>query len=239
MDEIRIAVVDDEKIFADLISNRLHTFLKNKNVLFGIDIFTSGMSFLSACSSLSYDLVYLDIDMPEITGLDIAQKLRMKRSEIEVIFITNKDDLVYDTIRYTPFRFIRKSRFELEFEEAIEQYLSKREAQKALFFFSTEQGKRPINVVLVSYIEVQSHKLTLHLPDETIFANGNLSDIEKKIQHLGFIRIHSSYLVNFRYIDLIDHKSVILDDKTVLPLSRGRSESTKMALIQFSRRLSI
>ena len=134
-----------------------------------------------------------------------------------------------------PFRFIRKSRFSQEIGEALENYLRKRREQKAMYFFSVDDGKRPVNVVSLIYAEVQSHKLTVHCEEESFEANGNLSDVEKAIAGYGFVRIHKSYLVNLRYISLIRKSEIILDDGTSLPLSRRKLESVKMELVRFAR----
>ena len=176
--------------------------------------------------------------MPQITGIDIAKKLRIKLESTEIIFVTNKDEMVYDIIQYTPFRFIRKSRLEIEIEEALETYLKKKNHQNAIYFFSTEQGKKPVNIVTIVYIEVKSHKLTIYEQDKVFSANGNLNTIEKEISQYGFIRIHKSYLVNFRYINLICQKEVTLDNGNTLPLSRRKFESTKKELMRFSREIS-
>lgn len=233
---IRIAVVDDEDAFAQRLKARITAFLTQQQIPAEVTVFTSGRAMLESCADTQYDLIFLDIDMPEITGLDIARKLRIQEADTEMIFITNYDDLVYDTIRYTPFRFIRKSRLAIEFEEALQAFLAKMHSRTTMYLFQTEQGKRPVHAASIVYIEVQSHRLTVHLPEEAFLAGGNLSDVEKDISRHGFIRIHKSYLVNFRYISLINQKNVILDDGTALPLSRGKLASVKTELMRFSRR---
>ncbi len=234
-DLIEIAVVDDEKLFVQVVEKRINNYLMHMNIEFNISLFTDGTQFIEACNNTYFDLIFLDIDMPEVTGLDIAHKLRMRQLESEMVFITNKDELVYDTIRYAPFRFIRKSRFEVEFEESLHTFLEKRKNSQASYLFSTDDGKKPVNVITILYIEVQSHKMKVHFKDYVLAANGNLSDVEKSIINYGFIRIHKSYLVNFRYINLINQKSVILDDGSILPLSRGKLEMAKKELMRLSR----
>lgn len=234
---IRIAVVDDEDVFEKMVSERIRDYLQDKP--FGLEIrtFRDGAAFLAKCRTETFDLVFLDIDMPQLTGIEIAQRLRMKQADTELVFVSNKEELVYETFQYTPFRFIRKSRFELEIGEALECYLIKRRNQSMMYGFSTEQGSKLVNAIAVRYIEVRSHKLTVHLQETAFTANGNLSDVEKEIGQCGFIRIHKSFLVNFRSIDLINHREVLLDDGRSLPLSRGRQEAVKLALMRFSRGL--
>lgn len=232
---IRIAAVDDEPIFTAMVKETIETHMKNAGEDYEMQTFSGGNKLLSSDREKPFDLVLLDIDMPEITGIEIARKLRTKQKDTAIIFITNKDELVYETIRYTPFRFIRKSRFAEEIGEALENYLRKRRDQRAVYFFSVDEGKRPVNVVSLIYAEVQSHKLTVHCEEESFEANGNLSDVEKAVAGYGFVRIHKSYLVNLRYITLIRKNEIILDDGTSLPLSRRKLESVKMELVRFAR----
>lgn len=97
---IMIAIVDDEDVFAEKIHEKVDGFLQNIGMDFEIRIFTDGTALLDSRSDVRFDLVFLDIDMPKITGIDIAKKLREMQADTEIVFVTNKDDLVYETIRY-------------------------------------------------------------------------------------------------------------------------------------------
>lgn len=234
---IEIAILDDEEIFVKLIQKKVLEVLGHLHVESKIFTFTDSVEMLHESTRHHFDLLFLDIDMPNITGLDIAHKLRMKNIDTEVIFVTNKDELVYDTFKYGPFRFIRKSRFDSEIEEALQNFVKKVNHKKISIFLSTENGKKPVKVLDIMYIEVQSHKLTVHMSNSIISANGNLNDIESEILKYGFIRIHKSYLVNYRPISFIHQKEVILDDGTSLPISRRKFEYAQDELMRFSREL--
>ncbi len=234
---IEIAIVDDEEIFVKLIQKKVLEVLGHLHVESKIYTFTDSVEMLQESTKHHFNLLFLDIDMPNITGLDIARKLRMKNIETEVIFVTNKDELVYDTFKYDPFRFIRKSRFDSEIEEALQSFVKKVNHEKVSIFLFTENGKKPVKVLDIMYIEVQSHKLTVHMSNSIISANGNLNEVESKIRKYGFIRIHKSYLVNYRAISFIHQKEVIIDDGTALPLSRRKFEYTQNELMRLSREL--
>lgn len=234
---LEIAIIDDEKVFVDILHNKVSALLSDMNADYRITTFVESEKLLQASSHQQFDLLFLDIDMPNITGMDIAHRIRLKNMNTEVIFVTNKEELVYDTIKYGPFRFIRKSRLELEIEEALRNYLKKSGQKNVTRFFSTDNGKTSVKVIDIVYVEVQSHKLTIHLNDKTIYANGNLNDIESDIEKYGFIRIHKSYLVNFRYIEFIHQKEVILDDGNALPLSRRKLDFVQKELMRFTREL--
>lgn len=232
---IRIAIVDDEKIILNSIHKKIEKILYDLNVEFEIQDFTIGKIALKEITEKEFDIIFLDIDMPEVSGMEIAKIIRMQEENIDIVFITNKDELVYDAIKFAPFRFIRKSRFDEEIPEALHNFIDKLHRSKSLYIFSTSNGKKAVQPVRIRYIEVSSHKLSIHLLNESFITNGNLKDIEEVFCTYGFIKIHQSFLVNFRFINYIKRNEVILDNGTVLPLSRSRYEKTKFEYMRLSR----
>lgn len=234
---IRIAIVDDEKIILRSIHKKIENLFCEAGAKFEIYDYTDAVVALKEIEKSSFDILFLDIDMPQISGMEIAKKLRVHEENIDIVFITNKEELVYDAIKFTPFRFIRKYRFENEIEEAVNEFINKFGKNNYMYMFSTPQGKKGVLVTQIKYIEVMSHKLNVHGINESFIANGNLKDIEDMFYDYGFFRIHQSYLVNYRFINLIKHKEVILDNGTILPISRGKYEKIKFDYMRFSREI--
>lgn len=234
---IRIAIVDDEKIILRSIHKKIEGLFCKAGVKFEIYDYTDAVVALKEIEKSSFDILFLDIDMPEISGMEIAKKLRVQEENIDIVFITNKEELVYDAIKFTPFRFIRKYRFEDEIEEAVNEFMNKFGKNNYTYMFSTPQGKKGVLVTRIKYIEVMSHKLNVHGIKESFIANGNLKDIEDIFYDYGFLKVHQSYLVNYRFINLIKHKEVIIDNGTTLPISRGKYEKIKFDYMRFSREI--
>ena len=234
---IRIAIVDDEKIILRSIHKKIEGLFCKAGVKFEIYDYTDAVVALKEIEKSSFDILFLDIDMPEISGMEIAKKLRVQEENIDIVFITNKEELVYDAIKFTPFRFIRKYRFEDEIEEAVNEFMNKFGKNNYTYMFSTPQGKKGVLVTRIKYIEVMSHKLNVYGINESFIANGNLKDIENIFYDYGFLKIHQSYLVNYRFINLIKYKEVILDDGKTLPISRGKYEKIKFDYMRFSREI--
>ena len=234
---LEIAIVDDDELFVKMNQMKVSEILERMEEEGRISVFTDSVEMLQESTEHHFDLLLLDIDMPNVTGLDIARKIRMKNTDTEVVFVTNKDELVYDTIKYGPFRFIRKSRFDIEIEEAIQTFVNKEKHKQITILLTTAYKKMPVKVLDITYIEVKSHKLTVHTNNGIISANGNLNDIETEIKQYGFIRIQKSYLVNFRAITFIQRNKVIMDDGRALPLSRGKFEYAQNEMMRFSKEL--
>lgn len=235
---LKIAVVDDDNNYILIIKNELSNILSRLSYdKYEIQTFTDGETLLE--SNGRFDLFLLDIDMPTINGFDLADKF--SRNNVSggdgssIIYISNYEDLVFESFKYSPLRFVRKKKLKDDLEEAIMAFLKKRKNNCHKLLFSTVLGKRSISVNDIMYIEVTSHKLNIHIGEQKIIANGNLKDIEESLREYGFIKTHQSYMVNFRYINFIRHTEVILDDGSKIPLSRGRYEQVKKDYIILTR----
>ena len=113
---IRLAVCDDEKILLDIVSHHLEVIKRKLSLECTIDVYRSGELLLHRHVEQPYDVLLLDIDMPDKTGFDIAQAIRQNSIKTFIIFVTAKTDLVYSSFEYQPFDFIRKNTGNLEAE---------------------------------------------------------------------------------------------------------------------------
>lgn len=232
---IKIAVVDDEPIMVSFIHKKIEGILNDFKIEFEVYDFTNGKSALKDIIAKSFDLVFLDIDMPDVSGMDIANRIRLLDCKSEIVFITHKEDLVYDAVKLSPFRFIRKSQFEEEIYEALDKFVEKMNDSKSTYMFNSTEGKVTVQLIRIRYIEVSSHKLFINGVNRSFIVNGNLKDVEELFYRFGFIKIHQSYLVNYRYINLIKRKEVVLDNELSLPLSKSNYENVKIEYMRLSR----
>lgn len=221
---IRAAICDDEKTILDYLHEHILNEFKGQGADIHIDKFTSSKNFLDAYKAEPYDVIFLDIDMPQISGFDIAEKISNSERTL-IVFVTSHDELVFSSLKFQPFRFIRKTFIEDELDEVLEavnKVLSKRIAGKK-FKLQTRTHEVYIDVEQIVYIEIYGHWLHVYTNnDEVLDCYGVLSDYEVQLVPFDFVRTHKSYLVNCRYIRSVEKEQVVLDDKTTIPLSRRR-----------------
>ncbi|MGB8452788.1 MAG: LytTR family DNA-binding domain-containing protein [Anaerocolumna sp.] len=232
---VQIAVCDDEKIFLeDLISQISTQFIKTGSEII-INSYMDGSKLLEASENIPFDVLFLDIEMPGVSGIEVAQAIRATNPFVNIIFITNRDDLVFQSIHYRPFRFIRKHWLKEELTEAIEALAEKIRRENLYYTVTFNNSSMQIRITDIMYIESYKHNIFFYTQNEKYRIRSNLQKIEKEFEVYGFIRVHSGFLVNYRYIYSVDKTKVILNNKDMVPLSRYRLETVKQKLQLFAR----
>jgi DNA-binding LytR/AlgR family response regulator len=173
------------------------------------------------------DAIFLDIDMPYITGNKVAEELLERNPDQCIIFFTNREEMVYNVIQYKPFRFIKKQHAE-EINDALLALVqrSMQEGQVLIEKGKTEIVKVPAKEI--TYLEASNHKIIYHTVTEELEFRGSMSmsKIEKELAQFGFIRTHVAFVVNIRYIKRIDKKNVWMMDGTCIPMGGKYKEMT-------------
>lgn len=222
---IKIAVCDDDRSFSERMKLLIEQYFTEQSVEIDAAVFNSGAGFLSC--EMDYKVVFLDIDMPDMGGFEIAEQLS---EDTLIIFVTTHDELVYSSLKFRPFRFIRKTYLDEELPEALEEInkeIAKRGASSK-FVLQTKNGDVLLNVSKIKYIEIYTHSIRVYtVSGEILECYGSLSAMEKQLNGFDFVRTHKSYLVNCQYIFSIEKNLIILDDKTEIPLSRYKVDTVK------------
>ncbi len=232
---VQIAVCDDEIIFLDNFVNQISTQFRKAGMEIELSSFTNGTVLLEESKKIPFDVLFLDIEMPGISGIEVAEAIRAVNPFVNIIFVTNRDDLVFQSIHYKPFRFIRKSCLPEELPEAISAMAKKISSENQYYTVSFNNSSRQIRVTDIMYVESYKHDIFLYTRDDKYRIKSKLQRLEKDFEVFGFIRVHSGYLVNYRYIYSIDKTKVVLNNKDMVPLSRYRLETVKQKLQLYAR----
>lgn len=238
MTNIHIAICDDDKTFLELIKSKIIEYYRSQNLTPQITDFANGKDLVKACKETEFDLAFLDIEMPQMTGIEVIKKLRDFCYDMEIIFLTNYENYVFESFKYNVFRYIRKSKIDIELVEALEAFQLKMKHAERYYSFTTTEGMVSWRVDDIQYMEVFQHYIYIHKKDRVIKVRNSLNKYEKEFEKFGFIRIHKSYLVSYRHIYSINTNEVVLMNNKKLPLSRNRSEYVKEKFIMFTRRLN-
>lgn len=230
---IRIAIVDDNEEFVLSYKKMIRSIFIDNTVEHEICFYTNAIKFKESISTLNFDLIFLDIDMPEITGLDIAMHLGKLKSEAAIIFVSSHSHLVFQSIHYRPFRFLQKDHLFEQTREAIESFCRLIKEDENSIFLKLEDGCQSIEKLSkIQFFYSLRHSIFFVYSGQReavrLYNRAySLDRLEKELRDKGFIRIHKSYLVNYRYIYSIQEGSIILRDKNEIPMSRRKSSEIK------------
>ena len=168
MKELKLILCDDDESMLDLIAKAISETFKRYGILSSIDTFTSVDAFYSAIKVYSYDIAFLDIDMPTLDGISLGIKMRSDGKNIPIVFVSSREDKMHDTFKIQPFAFIRKNCFLKDCDETVSRFalLFKKEAQKN--FISLRMGNTVTNFNLADIIYIESYNGCQYLHLKTI-----------------------------------------------------------------------
>lgn len=182
-----------------------------------------------------YDVIFLDVDMPQVSGENIAAYIKENKLRARVIFVTSHDEFVFSSFRYRPFGYIRKSHIDSELLSVIKDIKDYFEVKKEFFICSTRGNTLYFEYKDIRFLESYSHEIIIHTTSGDYAFNDTLSGLEKKLPSDRFIRTHHSYLVNCDYIFSIEKDRVILSTEQSVPLSRKRISEVKHKMMVYVR----
>ena len=239
---IRIAICDDELFFAEKLKKIIASYCGIKQIPHEVDIYQSGREFLFDNEKmLGYQIVFLDINMDEMDGLETARKLRKFDNETFLIFVTAFINYTIEGYKVDAIRYVLKTdpNFEASVLESLDAVFEKMAYTPKIENFCFREGEKNIALEKIIYIESNLHKLTFHVYDKEI-CRYTIYETLNKISELfseDFVRIHQSYLVNLRFIRTIEGNKLILSNGTTLLIARSKQKEVCKRVAMFKGEL--
>lgn len=205
---MKIGICDDDRTDILITQKELQNIAPKLCTAPEIYEFSDGSTMTEDILKTGIDVVLLDIDMPDVNGLSVANALMQQSHFLTIIFLTNRAELVFQSLRYRPLRFVRKSHIREELEEAILTAEKKIASEMHVFSFTKNNVACTYPVREIIYVESKGHYMEIHIGNEIKRERGKLTEYEEKLKDYGFLRIHVGYLVNVRYIAMINSQGV-------------------------------
>lgn len=200
---LRIAICEDTPEDADL----LERFIKQSGFSCDCALFKDGGDFLSSFVYGKYDIVFMDIYLGDILGVEVVRHIREKDEHVPIAFTTTSPDHTLESYRLGALKYIEKPVTLKSVKEILELAELKRGTRTAFTHFPVG-GKEEINLEDVIYFEQQKHSVIVHTAQGSVcpVRSVKLADIETRELPASFLRCHHSFIVNLRYVAGIDTK---------------------------------
>lgn len=237
---LRIAICDDEHVFAKKIETTVAKYMKGKCLLYKIDIFNSGNDFVELGVKMTkYNIVFLDINMERLDGIETAKIIRSFSREMFIVFVTAYINYTLEGYKVDAIRYLlkEKEKFDESIYECIDTILYKMNYVVNKKEIQFNEGKRRIALDRMLYIESALHKLEFNIVEEDrtkIYTMYNsLDNIEKEYSGYEFIRMHRSFLVNMRHIRMVERYKMTLSTGKELIIPKARYKFVNEAYVAY------
>lgn len=231
---IQFAVCDDDPSMLEELNRKITSFMELKNDSFHITSFLTGDDLLN--SKIFFDVIFLDIQMPGILGINAAKILYDKNAANYIIFITALEEYVYDAFSVEAVDYLIKPIDSIRFTNALERVYKHLNSKKQnCLYIETSSWCKIIKLNDILYCEIIGRKIYIHTKQEIINYYYKLKQLEQQLDY-HFFKCHRSYLVNLQYVCSYENDTALLKDGTKIPVSRLRSLEFKKAILKYIKK---
>lgn len=224
---MKIAICDDEAADLKIIQN----YCGQYDPQIPTAVFQSGEALLEAYKSDFYDLVFLDIEMGQMNGLEVGTRLINMPQKPVVVFTTQS--LNYAVRGYgIAMRYLPKPITYDMFSDVMELALERILPEKISVLSNGEQVLIPISEIL--YFEILRHQLFVHLNSgEKLSARGTLTEIISQVSRRSFVQPHKSFYINMEYVDRLTQQNIKMTNGDLIPIGRSKKDYFQLRLSEY------
>lgn len=228
-----IAVCDDIPIECADIAKQIETILKQSNTDFMIKKFFGGLELIQ--SRESFDIIFLDIKMPNINGMELAKQIRKQGRQSLIIFITSASEYVFDAFDVEAFQYLLKPIQTDKLKNVLEKATKKMQIDANIDFLMISANRQIQKVFLkdILYIESIGRIAKIHCNNGTLETYEQIGILEDKLSDKFFFRCHKCFLVNLNFVDAFNKTEVRLENGEKIMLAKRRYEDFQKAILSY------
>ena len=209
-------IIDDDPVFSAILKDDLLQRFFSLDESAEIEILNKNISDISFFDE--YTIYFIDIDLPEINGIELAKRIKDYRRSNIVVFVSSRKELIHHSFRARPYFFIRKAHYQKDlalFFSLIEDELK----EETFLSVSYKNTKSQLLVNHILYIEAMNHKLNIVTNEQTYQDNRSLKEI-KELLNDHFIQVHRSFIINMAYLLKYQKSNIIMTNQDTIHIGR-------------------
>ena len=226
---VKIAVCDDEKIICESLYKILMQISDDMGKKFEIDCFTSGEELCDELKSQTYKLIFLDIELPLMSGLEVGRYIRetLQDETMQIAFISSRQEYAMQLFEIRPINFLVKPISYAQTIKIIDKYFKINRIETGTLRF--KKGHELLNVPCfdILYLYSSGRKIHIIAQKENYSFYGSLADIYSEIKNNGFMYVHKSYIVNYRYVKKYEYEKILMVNGYEIPISQSRRKAVR------------
>ncbi|WP_027296049.1 LytR/AlgR family response regulator transcription factor [Robinsoniella sp. KNHs210] len=222
---LNIAICDDDILITGELDTMLQMISKRRFIDIETEVYWSGEEIATAVQQGNrFDIIYLDIEMGVENGITSAKEIRKYDSNVCIIYVTSHEEQVLESFEVRPFQFLVKPVNEKQIESSFINAYDSISCNDFYFRYNYQRANHKILLRDILYFESNKRKVSIVTETEVFEVYGKLNEIEQNLKKskMTFLRVHQSFLVNYKYIVAQAYDFIELDNKKIIPISEDR-----------------
>ena len=230
---LHIAICDDEKEFVTHLTRLLEQYSAESGEEIKVTAYYDGLDLIEKYDA-TIDLIFLDIQMRLVNGLEAAKRIRQMDENVGLIFLTTLTQYGLEGYKYQATNYIIKPIKYIRLKAEMNQWLKRyKKNDSPSLVISNSSGKYKVFLKSLRYVETFDRNLLLHTEQENIVCYKNMKEMERELNDQGFARCHTSYIVNLSYVKGIHKLELELISGEKLPISQPRRKEFTERLTEY------
>lgn len=222
---IKVAICEDSDIDRDMLGEIVGFLMDDRGIDYQVDLYRNGEELVSCYKNKPYDLIFLDIMMNEIDGIETGKLIRGMDGSVEIVYCTSSSDFAIAAYEVHAMGYLVKP-YEPGRIGAVIDYFIQKHPQKEKNYIEVKSKRKSIIIPYKDIIHLESDNKVVYIYTTTqgaVKVYNKLDTLEKELKDERFLRCHQSYLVNMQYVaGLVDSDFIMIDNRMIPIRKSGR-----------------
>lgn len=226
---LNIAIVDDENSVCSYVEKCLIDLSKKYGISIETDVFFSGEDLTKTIKNIFYDVIFLDIKMKDLSGIDVSRLIRntMGNESTQIIYISGNTEYAIEVFEYDPFHFLTKPLNKEKIEKAFLKLIHKLNLKAEAFTYKIGHDTFKVPIKDILYFESYKREIIIYYGSKEDKFYGSLENIYLQLNKYDFLLIHKSYLINSIHVRKCTYKSVEMSNHIILPIAQSKRKEIR------------
>ena len=238
MMDVKVAICDDNKQFCDILRRQVESLFIEKGSGRKTDCFVNGEDLCGEMEQTGFDLIFLDIELPQMNGVEVGTYIRehLHNETVQIAYVSSQQKYSMSLFESRPINFLIKPIERTTLSKLIDKFLliTGNGGKTFVLRNNREHIRLPLSDIL--YFTSLGKKVTAVTRNDKYEFYDTLSNVSKQLDTPYFFFVHKSFIVNYRYIKTYRFTEIILDDNTVIPISRSHRNNVRTIFLDLKNK---